>query len=113
MVHLVGAGPGDPDLLTVKAHRLLQGADVIVYDRMVSAEVVAVGRRDAEQVCVSREEAAQRVMTFARAGRSVVRLASGSSIAEFETLWAVGIPVEIVPGVPESTPTASSVKFSG
>jgi precorrin-4 methylase len=52
-------------------------------------------------------------MTFARAGRSVVRLASGSSIAEFETLWAVGIPVEIVPGVPESTPTASSVKFSG
>jgi uroporphyrin-III C-methyltransferase/precorrin-2 dehydrogenase/sirohydrochlorin ferrochelatase len=113
MVHLVGAGPGDPDLLTLKAHRLLQAADVIVYDRLVSPEVVAVGRRDAERVCVSREDAGQRLMTFVRAGRSVVRLTSGSSAAEFEVLWASGIPVEIVPGVPEITPTASSVKSSG
>ena len=113
MVHLVGAGPGDPDLLTLKAHRLLQAADVIVYDRLVSSAVVAVGRRDAERVCVPREEAAQRLMTFVRAGRSVVRLTSGSSAGEFETLWAAGIPVEIVPGVPEITPSASSVKFSG
>jgi uroporphyrin-III C-methyltransferase/precorrin-2 dehydrogenase/sirohydrochlorin ferrochelatase len=113
MVHLVGAGPGDPDLLTLKAHRLLQAADVIVYDRLVAPDVVAVGRRDAERVCVSREEASQRLMTFVRAGRSVVRLTSGSSVAEFETLWAAGIPVETVPGVPELTPAASSVNFSG
>ncbi len=113
MVHLVGAGPGDPDLLTLKAHRLLQAADVIVYDRLVSSAVVAAGRRDAERACVSREDAAQRLMTFVQAGRSVVRLTSGSSAAEFETLWAAGIPVEVVPGVPESTLTASSVKFSG
>lgn len=112
MVHLVGAGPGDPDLLTLKAHRLLQGADMIVYDRLVSAAVLAVGRREAERVCVSQEEAAQRLMTFVRAGRSVVRLTSGPAAAEFETLWAAGIPVEIVPGVPEITPTASSVSFS-
>jgi uroporphyrin-III C-methyltransferase/precorrin-2 dehydrogenase/sirohydrochlorin ferrochelatase len=113
MVHLVGAGPGDPDLLTLKAHRLLQRADVIVYDRLVSLDVVAAGRRDAERVCVSRDEATQRLMTFIRAGRSVVRLTSGSSVAEFETLWAAGIPVETVPGVPECTPAASSVKSSG
>jgi len=112
MVHLVGAGPGDPDLLTLKAHRLLQGADVIVYDRLVSPEVVAVGRRDAERVCVSREEASQRLMTFVQAGRSVVRLTVGSSDTEFEALWAAGVPVEIVPGVPKSPPAAASVKFS-
>ncbi len=113
MVHLVGAGPGDPDLLTLKAHRLLQGADVIVYDRLVSPEVVAAGRREAERVCVSREEASQRVMTFVRAGRSVVRLTAGSSAAEFEALWAAGFPVETVPGVPKSPPAAVSVKFTG
>jgi uroporphyrin-III C-methyltransferase/precorrin-2 dehydrogenase/sirohydrochlorin ferrochelatase len=112
MVHLVGAGPGDPDLLTLKAHRLLQAADVIVYDRLVSAAVLAVGRREAERVCVLPDEAGERVMTFVQAGRSVVRLTSGTSIAEFETLWAAGIPVEIVPGVVEITPSASSVSFS-
>jgi uroporphyrin-III C-methyltransferase/precorrin-2 dehydrogenase/sirohydrochlorin ferrochelatase len=114
MVHLVGVGSGDPDLLTLKAHRLLQGADVIVYDRLISPEVVASGRRDAERVCVSREEASQRLVTFVRQGRSVVRLASESSVAEeVETLWAAGIPVETVPGVPESTVAESSVSFSG
>ena len=113
MVHLVGAGPGDPDLLTLKAHRLLQRADVIVYDRLVSLDVVAAGRRDAERICVSREEAGQRLVALARAGRSVVHLAVGTSLAEFETLWAAGIPVELVPGVPDITPPASSVKSSG
>jgi uroporphyrin-III C-methyltransferase/precorrin-2 dehydrogenase/sirohydrochlorin ferrochelatase len=113
MVHLVGAGPGDPDLLTLKAHRLLQAADVIVYDRLVSPGVVAAGRRDAERICVSAEEASQRLLTLVRMGRSVVRLISASSAAEFEALWSAGIPVETVPGVLERTPPASSVKFSG
>lgn len=113
MVHLVDAGPGDPDLLTLKAHRLLQAADVIIYDRQVSPEVVAAGRREAARMCVVPEEAGQRAMTFFRAGRSVVRLTSGPSVAEFETLQAAGIPVEIVPGVPKSMGCAYFVSFFG
>jgi uroporphyrin-III C-methyltransferase/precorrin-2 dehydrogenase/sirohydrochlorin ferrochelatase len=113
MVHLVDAGPGDPDLLTLKAYRLLQAADMIVYDRQVSPDVVDAGRREAERVCVSREEASPRLMTFVRAGRSIVRLTSGSADMEFEALWAAGVPVETVPGVPKTASAAASVKFSG
>src|SRR4029450_12416378 len=73
MVHLVGAGPGDPDLLTVKAHRLLQRADVVVYDRQVAPAVLAMARRDAERLCLPQAEIAQRLVSLALAGRSIVR----------------------------------------
>ncbi|MBN9090252.1 MAG: hypothetical protein J0J01_25350 [Reyranella sp.] len=113
MVHLVGAGPGDPDLLTLKAHRLLQHADVIVHDRLVAPEVLAMARRDAERLCVSPEDAAQRLLALARAGRSVVRLTVGNPFAEIEALRLAGVSVEVVPGVPEIEHTAATVKSSG
>jgi len=113
MVHLVGAGPGDPDLLTLKAHRLLQRADVIVYEQQVAPEVLAMARRDAERLCVSPEDAGQRLVALARAGRSVVRLKVGNPFAEIEALRLAGVSVEVVPGVPEIEQPASSVKSSG
>jgi uroporphyrin-III C-methyltransferase/precorrin-2 dehydrogenase/sirohydrochlorin ferrochelatase len=113
MVHLVGAGPGDPDLLTLKAHRLLQRADVVVHDRLVAPEVLAMARRDAERLCVAPAEAAHRLVALAQAGRSVVRLKVGNPLAEIEALRLAGVPVEVVPGVPEPENTASLVKSSG
>jgi uroporphyrin-III C-methyltransferase/precorrin-2 dehydrogenase/sirohydrochlorin ferrochelatase len=113
MVHLVGAGPGDPDLLTLKAHRLLQRADVIVYDRLVSPDIVVAGRRDAERFLVSPGEVASRLVALARAGKSVVRLAAVESFPEIEALRSAGIPLEVVPGVAALAPAVPSVKSSG
>jgi uroporphyrin-III C-methyltransferase/precorrin-2 dehydrogenase/sirohydrochlorin ferrochelatase len=113
-VTLVGAGPGDPGLLTLRALRALQEADVILHDRLVSREVLALARREAEQVEVGKSGQGHSVqqssinelmVRHARAGRRVVRLKGGDPFIfgrggeELEHLRAHEIPYEVVPGV--------------
>jgi uroporphyrin-III C-methyltransferase/precorrin-2 dehydrogenase/sirohydrochlorin ferrochelatase len=114
-VALVGAGPGDPDLLTIKGLRALNQADVILYDRLVSKEVLALARRDALQIAVGKtpgedHDATQRrihdlLLTHARSGKYVVRLKGGDAFIfgrggeELEFLSEHGIAYEVVPGI--------------
>lgn len=114
IVHIVGAGPGDPELLTLKALRLLHEADVILYDRLVGEGVLALARRDAERVYVGKakgehavpqEEISARLIAYARQGKTVVRLKGGDPFIfgrggeELEALRAAGIPAFVTPGV--------------
>ncbi|HEU4663612.1 MAG TPA: siroheme synthase CysG [Dokdonella sp.] len=113
-VVLVGAGPGDPGLLTLKALRALNEADVILHDRLVGAGVLALARRDATFVDVgkaagahatSQERLHRLLLEHARAGRRVVRLKGGDPFVfgrggeELEFLRAHGVPYEVVPGI--------------
>jgi uroporphyrin-III C-methyltransferase/precorrin-2 dehydrogenase/sirohydrochlorin ferrochelatase len=113
-VTLVGAGPGDPDLLTVKALRALQDADVIFYDELVTPEILARARRDASLVPVGRrvgkpgigQDAINRLLiAAARSGQRAVRLKGGDTFVfgrggeEVETLRGAGIDYAVVPGI--------------
>lgn len=114
-VYLVGAGPGDPELLTLKAARLLATADVVLHDDLVpqaildyaspAARVVSVGKRYGAKRRVSQEEIHARMIAEARDGASVVRLKSGDPLVfgrageEIEALEQAGVPFEIVSGV--------------
>jgi uroporphyrin-III C-methyltransferase/precorrin-2 dehydrogenase/sirohydrochlorin ferrochelatase len=99
-VTLVGAGPGDPDLLTLRALNALQDADVIAHETGLGAAVLDRARRDAERIVLRDRAAEQRVIAAAREGRRVVVLAHGDAEPDrFPFLRAAGAPVIIVPGV--------------
>jgi uroporphyrin-III C-methyltransferase/precorrin-2 dehydrogenase/sirohydrochlorin ferrochelatase len=113
-VTLVGAGPGDPELLTLKALRALQDADVILHDRLVSAEVLDLARRDAVRICVGKaagsvgstqEEINALLIEHAKQGRRVVRLNGGDPFVfgrggeELQALAAAQIAFSVVPGI--------------
>ena len=116
-VYLVGAGPGSPDLLTIRAAKLLEAADVIVHDRLIQTSVLALGRPSARRIDMGKpvgrhesrqDEINELLVREARAGKTVVRLKGGDPFVfgrggeEAEYLAQCHVPFEVVPGVSSS-----------
>lgn len=126
-VVLVGAGPGDPELLTVKALRALQSADVIMYDRLVGTGILELGRREALRVLVGKtgggtscrqSDINERMVAYALEGRRVVRLKGGDPMVfgraneEMAACRAAGVAVSSVPGITAALGAASELGLS-
>lgn len=124
-VYLIGAGPGDPELLTLKAHRLLKMADVVLYDRLVGKEIIELIPESAEKMYVGKakslhslpqEEINSLLAAKAKEGHMVVRLKGGDPFIfgrggeELEELIEEGVPFEVVPGV---TAAAGCAAYAG
>lgn len=126
-IYLVGAGPGDPDLLTLRAARLIERADTIVFDGLVDPSVLDLARNGAELISVAKRRAHHTMaqgeinallVREARAGRVVVRLKGGDPLIfgrggeEAEAATAAGIPVEIVPGISAANGAAAAAQIA-
>lgn len=126
-VTLVGAGPGDPELLTLKAVRALQSATTILYDDLVGPEILELARREARRVAVGKtgrgpscrqDDINARMVALARSGETVVRLKGGDPLVfgrateEIEACRSAGIEVSIVPGISAAQGAAASLGFS-
>ena len=125
-VTLVGAGPGDPELLTLRAVRALQSADVILFDDLVAPEILDYARREAKKMLVGKTghgpsckqaEINALMISLARAGRRVVRLKGGDPLIfsraaeELAACRAAGIPVEVIPGITAAQGAASALRL--
>lgn len=124
---MVGAGPGDPELLTVKAVRALQAATVILYDDLVGPDVLELARREARRIAVgkkglgpscSQKDICQRLVELAHAGETVVRLKGGDPLIfgrateEIDACHDAGIEVAIIPGISAAQGAAASLGIS-
>lgn len=126
-VYLVGAGPGDPDLLTIRAARLLREADLIVHDGLVDPTILALAHDNATLICVAKQRSKHTLpqdqinallVREARAGHDVVRLKGGDPFIfgrggeEMEDCHAAGVPVEVVPGISAANGAAAAARMA-